>query len=245
MTGVSTRRDGRRPGREGRRPGRELAALLLVGGAGAGLVLLATRQHLARVIVSAPRPLPATVTLVSAQDLRPAIAALAVAALASLAAVLATRGPLRRLTGLITIALGAGSALLGAAKVTPAAVVAAAGLARSTSASSGSAAGSATAGSGQGSAPGALTGFGSRVLLDGSGWQVVIGAGAALIIAAGIVIVVRSGALPAMSGRYDRPRSPAAQAGPAGPAGHGRDRPPSESMWETLSAGADPTVGPH
>ncbi|HYS33248.1 MAG TPA: Trp biosynthesis-associated membrane protein, partial [Streptosporangiaceae bacterium] len=186
----------------------------------------------------------------SAQDLRPAVAALAVAALASLAAVLATRGLLRRLTGLVTIALGAGTALLGAAKVTPAAVLAAAGRAGAASAGAGAAAGSATAGSasagsGPGTGVGALAGFGSRVRLDGSGWQVLIIAGAALIIAAGIVIVVRSGTLPAMSGRYDRPPDhPAGPDRPDHPAGRGRARPASESMWESLSAGADPTVGP-
>ena len=109
------------------RPRRELAGLLLGGAAGAGVVLLASRQGLARVIVRPPRPLPATVTELSAQDLRPAIAALAVAALASLAAVLATRGLLRRLTGLITVALGAGIALLAAGKVTAGAALAAAG----------------------------------------------------------------------------------------------------------------------
>src|SRR5262249_12780185 len=81
-------------------PRRELAVLLACGAVGAGGILLASRQELAKVIVRAPRPLPDTVTSVSAQDLRPAIAALAVAGLASLAAVLATRGVLRRMTGL-------------------------------------------------------------------------------------------------------------------------------------------------
>ncbi len=110
MTGVSTSDPGASARSPRVSPGRELAGLLLGGAAGAGVVLLASRQGLARVIVRPPRPLPATVTVLSAQDLRPAIAALAVAALASLAAVLATRGLLRRLTGLVAIALGAGIA---------------------------------------------------------------------------------------------------------------------------------------
>jgi len=100
---------------------RNLAAILAGGAAGAGVVLLATRQELARVVVHAPRPLPDTVTAVTAQGVRPAIAALALAALASLAAVIATRGLLRRLTGLITIALGAGVAVSALGKVTAAA----------------------------------------------------------------------------------------------------------------------------
>src|ERR1022692_990213 len=43
------------------RPRRELATLLVLGGAGAGLALLALRQEWARVATVAPRPLPATV----------------------------------------------------------------------------------------------------------------------------------------------------------------------------------------
>jgi uncharacterized membrane protein (TIGR02234 family) len=235
------------------RPRRELAAVLAAGAAGAGLVLLATRQHLARVVERPPRPLPATVTAVSAQDLRPAIAALAVAALASLAAVLATRGFLRRLTGLLTAALGAAIALLGAGTVPPAAVLAAAG--RSGGSPAGGSAGSVTAGPGQGIAPGSFGGFPARVLFEGSAWRVLMIAGATLVIAAGIVILARAGRLPAMSGRYDRPPVPAAgQAGHAAPggmaarsavsAGQDADRRGGDSMWESLSAGVDPTSWP-
>jgi tryptophan-associated transmembrane protein len=210
---------------------RELAAVLLAGAAGAGIVLLATRQRLAEVIVRAPRPLPATVSPVSVQDVHPAIAALAVAAIASLAAVLATRGALRRLTGLATCALGAGIALLAATRVTSAAVAAAAGRAAASPTGAGTAAGSATAGSGPGSPAGSLAGLGSRVLLSGSGWQALIIAGAALIAAAGIIIVVRATRLPAMSGRYDRPAAAAGRAA-------------EPSAWDAMSAGADPTIGP-
>ena len=259
---------------------RELGGLLLVGAAGAGVVLLASRQGLARVIVRPPRPLPATVTELSAQDLRPAIAALAVAALASLAAVLATRGLLRRLTGLITIALGAGIALLAAENVTAAAARAAAGRSGASPAGgsgAGTAAGSVTAGTGSGGSGGSLgslTGFGSHVELGGSAWRAMMVAGAALIIAAGLIGLVRARRLPAMSGRYERPSGPAAgtagqaagpgtsvagttgpggpdgssspagHAGPAGGARAGRPRPAPASMWESLSAGTDPTAWP-
>jgi hypothetical protein len=208
--------------------------VLLAGAVGAGLVLLGTRQHVAEVIVRAPRPLPATVTAVSVASLRPAIGALAVAVFASLAAVLATRGVPRRLTGLITCVLGAGIALLAAGKVTQGAVLTAAGRAAAAPAAgagAGTAAGSATAGSGQGTPAGSLAGLGSRVLFSGSAWQLLVVAGAILSIAAGIAIVVLATRLPAMSGRYERPR---ATAGPAAEA----------SAWDALSAGADPTVGP-
>jgi uncharacterized membrane protein (TIGR02234 family) len=235
------------------RPRRQLTAVLVAGAAGAALVLLATRQHLARVVERPPRPLPGTVTAVSAQELRPAIAALAVAALASLAAVLATRGFLRRLTGLITAALGGAIALLGAGSVPPAAVLAAAG--RAGGSPAGGSAGSVTAGSGQPIAPGSFGGFPARVLFEGSAWRVLMIAGATLVIAAGIVIVARAGRLPAMSGRYNRPPLPAAgqdghaaaggmAARSAVSAGQDADLPGGESMWESLSAGADPTVWP-
>ena len=213
---------------------REFAAVLLAGAVGAGVVLLGTRQHAAEVIVRVPRPLPATVTAVSVAALRPAIGALAVAVFASLAALLATRGWLRRLTGLVTCALGAGVALLAVGNVTHAAVVTAAGRAAAAPAAgagAGTAAGSATAGSGQGTTAGSLAGLGSRVLFSGSAWQLLIVAGAVLIIAAGLAVVVLGGRLPAMSGRFERPR---ARAGPAAEA----------SAWDALSAGADPTVRP-
>src|SRR5215469_16059596 len=106
---------------------RELSVLLLCGAVGAGLVLLGTRQQVARVVVTAPHPLPVTVTTLSAQAILPGAAALAIAALASLAAVLATRGVLRRTTGLITAALGIGVAITAAASLTAAAVLNAAG----------------------------------------------------------------------------------------------------------------------
>ena len=233
MTGLSTRGVAR--------PSRELAAVLTGGAAGAGAVLLATRQDLARVIVRAPRPLPHTVTAVSVQDVRPAIAALAVAALASLAAVLATRGVLRRLTGLITVALGAGVAAIAAMHVTAAAALAAAGLhGGSPPSGSGAAtsAGSVTAGNGATAPLGSLGGFPVHAVLGGTGWRVLMIAGAVVITAAGVAVMVRAGRLPVMSARYDRP---ARRRGASGPAAGSS---PAGSMWEALSAGADPTARP-
>jgi hypothetical protein len=243
------------------RPGRELAAVLIGGAAGASAVLVATRQDLARVIVRAPSPLPDTVRVVSVQDVRPAIAALAVAALASLAAVLATRGVLRRLTGLITVALGTGVAASAAGRVTAAATVAAAGrdgISPASGSGAGTAAGSATAGNGAAAPLGSLGGFPVHVVLGGTGWRVLMIAGAVLIAAAGIAVMVRAGQLPVMSARYDRPprsprspgsarrpgpprpRGPAAHAAGSGTTGSGT----TGSMWEALSAGADPTTRP-
>jgi len=234
--------DGSRPGH----PGRDLAAILVAGAAGAGVVLLATRQELARVVVNAPRPLPDSVTAVSAQDVRPAIAALALAALASLAAVLATRGLLRRLTGILTVALGAGVAATALGHVTAAAALAAAGRAGASPATgggAGTAAGSVTAGTGGSTEPGGLASFPVHVVLTGTGWRGLMIAGAVLIVAAGLAVVILARRLPVMPGRYER-RSLAAAPGRAGVLASAPRSRAAASMWESLSAGADPTAGP-
>src|SRR6266496_357012 len=117
-----------RPGPGGRRlmgamqtRRREMALVLLLGVAGAGLVFLAVRQGWAHIRTAPPPPLPGSDSLVTGQDLVPAAAALAVAALASLAAVLATRGIARRLVGLALAGLGAGIAAAVSLAVTVAA----------------------------------------------------------------------------------------------------------------------------
>ncbi len=152
------------------RPGRrELAVLLLFGAAGAGLVLLGTRQQVAKVIVTAPHPLPVTITPVDGQVLLPAAAALAIAALASLAAVLATRGLARRITGLITATLGIGVIITATAKLRAADVLTAAGHANispANGAGGGIAPGSTTAGTNGGAVAGGTVagGTGARWL---------------------------------------------------------------------------------
>ncbi len=248
---------------------RQFAVLLLAGVAGAGTVLLATRHQAAHVVVTAPRPLPRTVTPVSWQDLLPVAAALAAAAMASMAAVLATRGWLRRVTGLIAVALGACIAALAAGPVTKAAVLAAAGhanLSPANGAGGGIAPGSTTAGGTGGTGTsGSLAGFPAHVELAGSGWRVLIIVGAIVIVVVGLVIVIAAAKLPAMSGKYERAGKTAADgAGTARADRAGTTRPlPSDpapvtdrrpreparanasaSMWESLTAGADPTAQP-
>ncbi|HET9897238.1 MAG TPA: Trp biosynthesis-associated membrane protein [Streptosporangiaceae bacterium] len=231
--------------------GRELTLLLLGGAAGAALVLLATRQELARVIVTPPRPLPVTIIPMNWQDLLPAVTALAVAALASMAAVLATRGPLRRLTGLVAAALGIGIAVMAAGRVSPAGVLTAARHASiSSGVTGGTAPGSTTAGTDTGSA-GALTGFPAHVVFSGSAWRAFMLIGAVLIVLAGLAIVIRAPRLPVMSARYERgaraqrPSAPGPSTRTKGAApGRAGGRPDAASMWESLTAGADPTARP-
>src|SRR5262249_57276564 len=77
---LATMTAGRLSASPGRQPRRELLLVLLLGAAGAGLVLLAMRQGWARVETAAPRPLPASIVTVSGQALVPAASALALAA---------------------------------------------------------------------------------------------------------------------------------------------------------------------
>src|SRR5580700_8719135 len=94
---------------------REFALVLLLGAVGAGLVLLATRQAWGQAIFVAPRPLPAQDVSVTGQELVPLASALALAALACLAAVIATRSVARRAVGVLLAVLGAGAALAASA----------------------------------------------------------------------------------------------------------------------------------
>jgi len=105
---------------------REYALVLGVAAAGALLVLLSAHQGWARVVTAAPAPLPGSTVTVTGQAVVPLAGALAVAALAGLAAVVATRGLARRLVGVFLAVSGALTVLLVSARVSTAAVLAAA-----------------------------------------------------------------------------------------------------------------------
>jgi uncharacterized membrane protein (TIGR02234 family) len=191
---------------------RELLLILLVGVAGSGLALLAVRQGWAQVRIAAPRPFPSSVVTETGQGLVPAADALAVAALATLAAVLATRRWLRRVAGVVLAAFGAGLLAAVGAGVSAAHIIAAAE--HGPAASGGTAAGSVTAGpSGPGSTAAApVTGLAAHVRYAAFPWHAVALAGAALVVIAGAAVVWRAARLPVMSSRYDAPapaRSPA------------------------------------
>jgi uncharacterized membrane protein (TIGR02234 family) len=229
----------------GPRARREFTLLIALGAAGAGLVLLATRQGWAHVTTTAPRPLPASVTTANGQALVPAAGALALAALAGLAAVLATRRTLRRIAGVVLAGLGVGIAAAVSAGISAAAVVAAASPAvpGGPSGMTGTGIGSTTGGgpgAGSGSAGSALSGLPSHVVFVAFPWRWVALAGALAIIAAGVLLTWRAGRLPVMSSRYDPPAGPAG-AEPAMPGGRGRPGRDMASIWESLSRGEDPT----
>ncbi|MBV9207047.1 MAG: Trp biosynthesis-associated membrane protein, partial [Actinobacteria bacterium] len=107
-------------------PRREFAGVLLLGAAGAGLVVLAARQAWARAVFIPPRSLPAQDFAVTGQDLVPLAGALALAALACLAAVIATRSVARRVAGGLLAVLGTGVVAAVSAGVRASAVLAAA-----------------------------------------------------------------------------------------------------------------------
>jgi uncharacterized membrane protein (TIGR02234 family) len=226
---------------------REYALALLAGAAGAGLTLLAVRQRWAQGVFTPPRPLSVQAINVSGADLVPLAGALALAALACLAAVIATRGVLRRVAGVLLAALGIGAGVAVAAGVSAATVLSvAAGKVGSPGAAAVSgAAGSTTSGSSGSTGGVSLVGATGHAVMTGTPWRVAVLAGALLIVAAGLAIAWRGPSWPVMSARYDAPERAAGSTGPAsqaqGAAAKARD---SASMWESLSAGADPTDVP-
>ncbi len=217
---------------------REYALVLLLGLAGAACVLLSVRQEWARVVTAAPHPLPATTVSVRGQDLVPVAGALGLAALAGLAAVLATRGLARRLVGVLLAAFGVGTAMSVSLRLGTAAVLAAAAGAGGTNSQAGSVTGGSAAagaaGAGAGSpAPGvAGASLAGHVTMAGVPWRWTVLLGALAVVAAGLLIAWRGPAWPVMSSRYDHP---AAQV----------SRPPDTvTLWDSLSRGVDPTDPP-
>ncbi|HUL28755.1 MAG TPA: Trp biosynthesis-associated membrane protein [Streptosporangiaceae bacterium] len=213
---------------------REYALVLATAAAGALLVLVSVRQGWARVVTAAPAPLPSATVPVSGQDLVPVAGALALASLAGLAAVIATRGLARRLVGVFLAVSGALTVLLVSAHVSTAGVLAAA---RATPVSQ---AGSATAGGGTGTGAGAVSGASPpgvgavHVVLVAFPWRPLAVVGGLAVLTAGIVVAWRGPRWPALSSRYSR-------------TGGGDPPPPvadTAALWESLSRGVDPTEQP-
>ena len=211
---------------------REYVLALGVAAAGAVLVLLSVRQGWAQVATAATGPLPGAVVPVSGQDLVPVAGALAVASLAGLAAVIATRGLARRLVGVFLAASGALTVLLVSAPVSTADVLAAARATPLSQAGSATAGGGAAAGAGGVSGP-AGVGAAAHVVLVSFPWRPLAAAGALAVLVAGIVVAWRGPRWPAMSARYSR-------------ASEGDPQPVADTatLWESLSRGVDPTEPP-
>lgn len=210
---------------------REYIGVLLLGAAGAGLVLLAGREPWAHVVTRASAPLPASSVAVSGQDLVPLAAALAVAALAGVIAVIATRRTARRVVGLLLAVLGAGIAAAVSVRLDAASVLAAAHSAGAVPAGSGT---TGSSGAASGMFPGGMPGVSAagRVVAASIPWRALAVAGSAAVLAAGVLTAWRGSRWPGLSSLYE-------------PQPGGRERPAagadSATLWESLSRGVDPT----
>jgi uncharacterized membrane protein (TIGR02234 family) len=220
---------------------REFTLVLLAGAAGAGLVVLAVRQAWAQVVFTPPRPLPAQDIPVTGQGLVPLASALALAALACLAAVIATRSVIRRAVGVLLAVLGAGTAVAVLASLHTSAVLAAARAA----ALAGPLGGSTTSGALSGGTVHEIVIAGpGRAIMAGAPWRAAAVAGAVAIVLAGLATAWRGPRWPVMSARFER--SPGGHGGAGSPPVIGGSRgvapPDQQSMWESLSRDVDPTV---
>jgi uncharacterized membrane protein (TIGR02234 family) len=230
---------------------REYGFALLAGAVGAGLILLAVRQQWARAVFTPPKPLTPQVVDVSGADLVPLAGALALAALAGLAAVIATRGVLRRVAGVLLALFGAGAGAAIMSSVTAATVisVAASKVASPESAAVSGAAGSTTSGSTGGGAL-VVSGSAAQAFMTGTPWHVAVLVGALLVFAAGLATALRGPDWPVMSARYDAPgtrdasdRADAPGVGGGRVGSDGQSRPlDAATMWESLNGGEDPTA---
>ncbi len=142
----------------------------------------------------------------SGSDLVPLAGALALAALAGLAAVIATRGVLRRVAGVLLALFGAGAGAAIMTSVTAATVVsvAASKVASPESAAVSGAAGSTTSGS-TGGGSFVVSGSTGQAIMTGTPWHVAVLIGALLIFVAGLATALRGPDWPVMSARYDAP----------------------------------------
>ena len=220
-------------------PKREYGYALLAGAVGAGLILLALRAQWAQAVFTPQKPLTAQVVNVSGTDLVPLAEALALAALAGLIAVIATKGVARRAVGVLLalFGAGAGAAVLTAVSASTVVSVASGKVASPGAAALSGAAGSTTSGT-SGSGALVLSNSTGHAIMSGTPWQAAVIVGGLLIFAAGLGTALRGQDWPVMSARYDAPGARAAAGTGAGKPARAAD---AASMWESLNGGDDPT----
>jgi uncharacterized membrane protein (TIGR02234 family) len=209
---------------------RELIVALLLGATGAGLVFLASRQGWAQVRTTPPNPLPPSRVTVTGAALVPYADALVVAGLATLAAVLASRGLARRLTGVLLAVLGASLAASAFAISAAAAVTAASSNVAPATASAGSVT---DGGDSAVSVVPNVAGAAPHVTFSAAGWQALVLIGAIMMIGAGVLVAWRANRMAVMSSRYDSPTGPArrTRAGSDSGSGSGRGPGPGQQGW--------------
>ncbi|GAA1777904.1 Trp biosynthesis-associated membrane protein [Streptomonospora arabica] len=163
----------------------EFAVALCAVAAGAGALAGAAGRTWARAQVDVGGPVAAAPVELTGDDVAPTAFAMGLAGLAALAAVLATRGPLRRALGGVVALFGL-AALVGVWRGTRTAALQEAAADRAT-------------------ASGAVDGL--HLVAQ---WPGLAAAGAVLLAAAGAYTLVRGAAWPAMGSRYDRHSAPSA-----------------------------------
>jgi uncharacterized membrane protein (TIGR02234 family) len=224
---------------------REFGAAIVLCAVGSGLVLLTLRETWARVYYHAPAPLPSGSVAVSGQSLLASAEALAIASLACLAAVIATRGVARRVAGALMAGLGVWTVVVVSATINAAGVIAAA----SASGSSGGFAGtgpegnpaiSGNASSGSGGLP--VIGAATKVALASGPWRAAAVAGAVIVIVAGLAAAWHGPRWPVMSARFDRPGQQPAGAAGAAPVSQAAAA-PAPGTPDGAPAGTVPPIG--
>ncbi|GAA4905677.1 Trp biosynthesis-associated membrane protein [Streptomonospora salina] len=163
----------------------EFAAALAVVAAGAAALLGSSGRTWARARIDLPGPVAAAPVELTGGDTAPTVFAMGTAGLAALAALLATRGAVRRGLGAVVALFGA-AALVAVWRGTRTAALEQAAADRST-------------------AHGGIEALHLVAL-----WPAAAAAGAALLVAAGAYTLVRGAAWPAMGSRYDRHSAPGA-----------------------------------
>ncbi|MGH3256136.1 MAG: Trp biosynthesis-associated membrane protein [Streptosporangiaceae bacterium] len=225
---------------------RQFGLALVACVAGAGLVVLALRQAWAHAVFTAPHPLPAQDISVSGQQLVPLASALALAALACLAAVIATRSWARRVAGVVLAALGAGAMVAAVVPIHASAVLAAA----RAQAASGAPGGSTTSGTTSGGTAHVLiiAGAAGHAAMTGTPWRAAAVCGGVVIVLTGLATAWRGPRWPVMSARFDRPKGGQEGLGGravsprSGDSGGSSPRASSATIWESLSRDVDPTL---
>jgi uncharacterized membrane protein (TIGR02234 family) len=191
---------------------------LLASAAGALLILLAQALVWARAGVPQVTGGVQQVT-VHGHDVEPALAPIGYALLALAVALLAGRGPVRRLVGVLTVFVGAvGMAVAVAATSNTGPAL----LQRSF-------------------APGV-----TRVANGPDAWWILALVGALLATLSGAATALTGHRWQQLGQRYDAPGSPDTEAGPGTSAGSGAGAPPGtdedETAWKALDRGEDPTA---
>ncbi|GLW97364.1 hypothetical protein Misp02_14510 [Microtetraspora sp. NBRC 16547] len=194
-----------------------LAAWLIGCAAGAGLVLLAAGREWAVVDYGGAGGAPVPV---NGGDAVPGLTPLALAALAAVLAVFATRGVWRRLVGVVLAVCGAAVAALAWPSRLPARAIEHAESMRS------------------------LAGQAAHVTVSAWPWAGVAGGG--VLAAGGVVAVLLGGGWPGMSGKYERRPGGAGRAGAGGrperPGRPGRKVTGDRALWDAIDDGTDPTL---